>query len=287
MFGALRSSLMVTAVFISFTAQAHIGAVSGATGQTGMAAVEASETPFGNPAALAFLTGYYFTAGYGSTQKNQMGNAQDLSVSLTDNMKDTVVPTSLSYAQSTNRPSGYLEDVYNRDFKLSFGNFIYSGFAFGLGVNHTNTKLPTDQYSQTNVQTGLLWAPNKNYGVALVFENLLPPNQEVPQEFRQQQTMGLGTSFNYKKFVRFKADVTSASNNSFGKPLLAAGMESYMNRWLILRWGLQRNNELDANLYTGGLGFVGPKFGLHYAYENSPQNESLTRHSVDLALPIW
>lgn len=283
----IRPILFATVALMTSAAFSYTGSVSSATGRAGKAAIEASESPFGNPASLAFLTGYYFTAGFGATHQNTTGNSQDLALSLTDNMRETVVPTSFGYAQSTLKPDGFTDDVYNRSFKLSFGNFLKPGFAFGIGINHENSKLPLDQYSQTNLQTGFLWAPNKNFGSAVVFDNLLKPSEDVPEAFRLKQTTGLGVSYNFKRFVRFKADLTSGSNNDFGTPVLAGGMESYLNRWLILRWGLQRNNEIDANLYTGGLGFIGPKFALHYGYENSPQNESLTRHSVDLAVPIW
>jgi hypothetical protein len=283
----MQRLLMGLLLLTSFSSQAYVGSVSAATGETGRAAVEASESPFGNPAALAFLNGYYFGAGYGASHQNRAGNAQDLSVSLTDNMKDTVVPTSFSYVQNTSRPEGVSDDVMGRTFKLSFGNFIRPGFAFGLGINHQDDRPPQDHYIQTNVQTGVLWAPNKDFGAALTFENLVPPNTDIPEAFRLKQTTGAGVSYNFKRFVRLKGDLVSASNNNFGKPTLAFGMESYMNRWMILRWGLQRQNELDANLYTAGIGFIGPKFGFHYAYENSPQNESLSRHSVDLAVPIW
>lgn len=273
--------------FFSFSAEAYVGAVSAATGETGRAAVEASESPFGNPAALAYLNGYFFSAGYGVNSQHTKGGSQDLAVSLTDSMKDTVVPTSFSYVQDTLRPEGANEDSLGKTFKLSFGSFISQGFSFGFGVTHQEDQIPSQNFRQTNIQTGFLWAPNNNLGVALVSDNLLAAPDSVPEAYRLKQTTGLGVSYNHERFVRFKADLVSQANNAFGKPTLAAGLESYMNRWLIIRIGLQRNNEMAANLYTAGMGFTGPKFGLHYAYVNSPQNDSLNRHSVDLAVPIW
>jgi hypothetical protein len=234
------------------------------------------------------MQGYYLTAGFGATKQNNMGNNQDLAVSVTDSMKETVVPTSFSYAQNTTRPDGAADDLLARSFKLSFGNLINKQISFGLGIVHEDDRSLVDRYTQTNVQTGFLWTPNSNVGAAVVFDNLVPPQTDsIPESYRLKQTIGAGVSYNYRRIVRLKADLISAENDTFGKPTIAAGMESYMNRWMILRWGLARNNQLAANLYTAGLGFVGPKFGLHYAYQNSPQNESLSRHSVDLAVPIW
>ncbi len=265
---------------------AYMGSVNSATGGAGSAAIEASEAPYGNPAAMGFLKGYYFTAGFGSKTQRTVGSAQDIAVSLSDNMKDTVVPTSLSYVQTTTKPE-IGDEVLEREFHLGMGNMLAPGLGFGLGINYNDDRFMNDRLTQTNIDSGFLYAPTRDIGASILMENLLPLNKDVPEAYRMRQTTTLGASFNYKKFVRFKTDLITGSNNNFGKPTLAAGMESYLNRWMILRWGLQKNNEKAANVYSGGLGFIGPKFALHYAYQNSPQDESLTRHSVDMAVPIW
>ena len=286
--------LKIGAAFFIFLAgsvsSAYVGSVSAATGQAGLAAVEASESPFSNPAALAFLTGYYFSAGFGAGHQGSLTNSQDLAVSVTDHMRDTVVPTSLSYAQTAVKPGDNAltqDEIWKRQFKLSFGNFYTETLAFGFAIQHENDKLSVQSYSQTNFQFGGLWSVNKNLGFALVVDNLMQPNQDIPETLRQQQTIAIGGAYNYKRFARFKLDINSNPNNTLRSPSFGGGVESYMNKWLILRMGAQRNNDLNSNLYTIGAGFVGPKFGLHYAYQNSPQDESLTRHSVDLAIPIW
>jgi len=279
-------ALILSGLFFSQSVFAYVGAVSAGTADAGTAAVEASEAPFRNPATIGYLTGYYFSAGFGAIHQTSGQSAQDLSVSLTDNMRETVVPTSFSYLQENTKPDQG-ENTLHQQFKLSFGNMIREGVGFGFAVQHLADRISQQSYSQTNVQTGLLIAPTKDIGAAVLFDNLIPASSDVPDIYRTKQTMAIGGSYNYRRFVRVKADVISATNNSFDHPTLAAGMESYMNRWLILRWGVQRNNEKAADVYAGGLGFISPRFGLHYAYQNSPQDESLTRHSVDLAIPIW
>ncbi len=277
-------SLLLTShlVFASY-----VGSVTAATGDTGLAAVEASETPFMNPASLGHTKGYYFTAGFGSAKQTNVGNNQDLALSVTDAMPDTVVATSLAYVQNSRRFEGENDNSVSRSFRLSFGNMIGKKVAIGLGINHDNDRWGLDNYQQTNLETGLLWTPNSNIGAALVFKNMIPANDSIPEAVRQTQRIGLGSSYNHKKFVRFKFDINSGASNSFKYSTLGAGMESYLNRWLVIRWGGERNNEVSADLYSAGLGFLGPKFALNYAYQTSPQNERLTRHSVDLAVPIW
>lgn len=280
-----RFAFLFFLLFSSF-AKAYVGSVSAATGEAGIATVEASENPFGNPAGLAYVKGYYFTAGFGTQTKSAVGNTQELAVSLTDNMKETLVPTSFSYVQQNMNPE-LGSPTLRRDFRLSFGNFIRPGFSFGLAIVHDTDQLITDKYEQTNVQAGVLVAPSSDLGFGAVFENLIPTNKDLPEVYRLKQTTSVGASWNYKRLFRFRSDLISAPGNSFGKPTLAGGMESYLNRWLVMRLGFQRNAEQEANLFTGGVGFIGPKFGFHYAYQNSPQKEALTRHSVDLAVPIW
>lgn len=268
--------------FFSFSnSRAYVGSVSAATGDAGKAAVEASEAPFSNPATLAFLSGYYFSAGYGQTRQTNQGLLQDMGVSITDNMRETVVPTSLSYSQEAK------DEAQQRQFKLSFGNFIGQKVAFGLAIQHQNDRLPTTSYGQTNAQTAFLWAPNANIGFATVFDNLVPPSQEVPESLRLRQQATLAATLNYRRFVRVKLDVTTDSHYGLQRPMAGAGIESYLNDWLILRWGVLHDAEKKADKYTAGFGFIGPKFGFHYAYQNSPQDLSLDRHSVDLVVPIW
>lgn len=276
----------ISLLLCSSFAKAYVGSVSAATGEAGIATVEASENPFGNPAGLGFVKGYYFTAGFGAQTKSSVGSSQELAVSLTDNMKDTLVPTSFSYVQQNVTPE-LGSAALRRDFRLSFGNFIRPGFGFGLAIVHDADQLETNKYAQTNVQVGFLVAPNSDLGLAALLENVVPTDKDIPESYRLKQTTALGASWNFKRLFRFRSDVTSAPGNSFGKPTFAAGMESYLNRWMVIRLGFQKNTELEANLFTGGVGFIGPKFGFHYAYQNSPQKEALTRHSVDLAVPIW
>jgi hypothetical protein len=283
----LQKLFILLILLVQSSSFGYNGAVSSGTANTGRAAIESSEAPFSNPAAVAHLKGYYFTAGYGAVgHKGALGSAQDLSVSLTENMRDTVVPTSLAYSQTSLKPSNTPESL-ERNFKLSLGNFWSKNTAAGLAIQHQDNRLEEKSYAQTNLQLGVLFSRDENWGFALVMDNLLKPDSGIPEAYRQKQTTAVGTSFNYKRFARFKADIESTSTNSFAKPTMGVGVESYLNKWLIFRVGTARNQELAASLYSIGAGFIGPKFALNYAYQNSSQEESLSRHSVDLAVPIW
>jgi hypothetical protein len=285
---------MKTSVVLSFlmmlvsysSAHAYIGSVSSATGRSGAAAVEAGEAPFSNSAALPYLRGYFFSAGWGSASQTELGTTQDLAVSLIDNMRDTVVPTSLSYVQETYRNSSLPADQH-QELRLGLGGLVHRRFTLGLGGLYQTDHLAAQTYHQFNMQMAAMWAFSRDWGFAAIANNIVPAGDKVPEPYRQQQTLTLGTSYQYKTVVRFKLDVTSDAGYAWGHPLLGGGVENYLDKWLIFRVGAQRDNQLAANIYTAGLGFAGPKFSLNYAYQNSAEDQSLTRHSVDLAVPLW
>jgi hypothetical protein len=279
---------IITAALLSLLAwqtHAYVGAVSSATAETGRASVEPTDSPFLNPASLPFMKGYFFTSGFSSTQNSDNARAQDFALSITDNMPETVVPTSVAFTQS--KVDFASEEIVSRDFRLSFGNYIIPKWAMGFGLRYKDDQLPQERFTQGNMNLGLLYAPNADLGLAVVAENLIGSDTKIPADRRLSPTTALGATYIYRRFVRTRLDVISASNNSWDRPIVAAGLESYMNRWLILRLGFQRRNEEKANVYSGGMGFAGPRFGIHYAYLSSPDQESLSRHSVDLAIPIW
>ena len=65
-----------------------------------------------------------------------------------------------------------------------------------------------------------------------------------------------------------------------------AGLETYLNDWMIIRLGYQNNNVLSKNFTTAGLGFSGPQFGFHYGYLTNVSNRNEDRHTVDLGVPF-
>ena len=279
--------LLLVFAFLSFmnSAQAYVGAVSSATAESGRASVEATDAPFLNPASLAYLKGYLFSAGYSTASDKRSERARDFALALTDSMKETVVPTALSFAQS--KADFTSEEQVARDFKLSFGNFFMPGLAMGFGLRFKDDQLPQDRYNQINGDIGALYSINENLGFAAVLENVMGANGNVPEEIRLRPRMSVGVASIYRRFLRLRLDAISATNNSWDRPVVAGGLETYMNKWVIFRLGAQKRNEENANVYSTGLGFSGPRFGIHYAYLSSPQQESFTRHTVDLAFPIW
>lgn len=264
----------------------YSGAVTAGTAGSGRAAVEASESPFLNPAAIPYLSGYYFTSGFGNSSQDGL-NSKDINLSLTDNLKDTLIPTSFAYGQSSTHQLDSGEEFSRRQFKLSFGGFWNRTITSGIGLIYEDDQLPASRYSQTNMVLGAQWVPNKDLGFAVVLDNLFAANNSIPDNYRLKKSTAFAFVANYLKFMRVKVDLVSAQDNDFAYPTFAAGVENYLNRWMIFRVGAQKNNFDNYNLYSTGIGFVLPKFGFQYAYQTSPENNTEIRHKVDLAVPIW
>lgn len=278
----------IAAIFsFIFSAQAsYIGSISSATGRSGVAAIESSEAPYSNASILPFLNGYFFSAGWGQSHQDQTGITQDFAVALIDNLKETTVPTSLSYTQQNFNSDTAVEDQ-QQQIRLGIGAFASKTLSFGLGGVYQTDWLPTKTYHQINAQLSSLYIINKNWGVTAIANNMVPPGDKAPEPVRQQQTLTVGTSYEYKDLIRAKFDATSDSGYKWNHSLLGGGVENYLSKYIILRVGYQKDNQVGANIYTAGLGFAGPKLSLNYAYQNSAEDQRLTRHSVDLAIPIW
>jgi hypothetical protein len=201
-------------------------------------------------------------------------------------MKDTVVPTSLGYTQGSVFRADQSKAL-SKDVRIAMGERLSKNFSMGLAGHYKNDRTDFESYGQTNLTLAGVMALTENISLGLVLDDFLGASPSIPEDLKLKSNVGLGFSYNYKRVIRTKIDFVSGSNNNFGKPTLSGGVETFMNKWLIIRLGLGRNQERSSNIFAGGLGFQGPKFGVHYAYQSTQEEQNLNRHSVDLAIPIW
>jgi hypothetical protein len=277
-------NIILLAVFcvISLQVQADFGAVTTGTAGSGRAAVEATEAPSLNPAAISYMHGYFFNSGYSA-----LATGNSFSASFTDNLPDTMIPSSLMYRQS-NIKTAAKKDWTVQDFHFSAANFLGDNFSLGFAFNHRIDSLNNNKYAQTNMSVGTIADLTPALSLAFVFDNIADPQPDTPQDLRLKPGTSVGLSYNFRRFLRLRLDLESPSgSNSFSHPTVSTGLESYFNRWLVLRLGARKETEAKLDRYGGGLSFIGPKFAIHYGYLNSPQDENETRHAVDLAIPIW
>ncbi len=249
------------------SAQVYNGSVSAATGGTGRAAVSAGDSSFLNPATLPYLRGYYFYSLVGS---------KELGVGFSDNTPEALVPAAFSYYQRDSL----------KDFKLSIADFLGRKWTAGISAHYYQVVQAERSINHINGDVAFAYAPMPRLGFGLVFYNVTGETKDFPQAYKVYPQVGLGTNYIMQDFFRLRADVLSDINNSFARLTSMFGFESYLNKWMLLRFGYRDENSTRRQLATAGFGFDLPRFKLNYAYEGEVQDSSDSRHSVDLAVPF-
>ncbi|MFN8945791.1 MAG: hypothetical protein ACK5WZ_14335 [Pseudobdellovibrionaceae bacterium] len=253
-------------------------ATSVGTAGTGRAAIEPIDVISLNPAGLPHLLGRHFSI---STQKNA------LSVAISDNTKESMIPGGIAYVQ---RRLGEAPDINSQDFRLSLGEFFKDKWAVGLSAHYLDIKTEGKVYNQLNGDLGITYTRNANLGFALVGSDLAPVNKDLPESFQNQAKLGFGSYWIYKSFFRIRGDLISNLTKDSGKLTYAVGAESYVESWFVFRSGLARDELNEEAWGSLGLGFLGPRFYINYAWEKTVASNNLVEdrnfHSVDLGIPF-
>jgi len=264
--------IYLTAYLISPSASAQVfnSSVSAATGGTGRGAVEGGDATFLNPATLVHFRGRHLFGSVGSS---------DFAASLSDNTTESTIPAAFSYLQEKHDVAG--DSLRLHDFVLTFAEFIAEKVTLGVNAHYYDEKLVNSQksYLEINGDVGLEYTPTDYLGLGVVAYNFTGERTNVPADIRQSSTFGGGVNYIYHKIMRLRLDLTSQST-------AMAGVESFMNQWLILRGGYSNQWETGRELITFGLGFEGPKFAINYAYQGNPRISGDYRHSIDLQFPF-
>lgn len=230
--------------------------------------MEAGDATYLNPASLVHLRGRYLWSSFGD---------DELAISLSDNTRETLIPAALAYIKQKDKIS--LGELDQHGFSMSLSEFVFDKISFGLTGHYLEQKLPNRSYRQINGDLGLMYTPKAHIGLALVAYNVFGPKNDIPKELRREFYVGAGFNYIYKNIARFRADATSES-------VYMIGIETYATDFLITRFGYQNDIIDKRELLTAGLGFKGPRFGVHYAYQGNQQSSGDYRHSVDLEIPF-
>lgn len=254
-------------------AQLYNSSVSAATGGSGRASVEAGDAVYLNPATLAQLRDRHF---FSSFAKNQMA------FSLSDNSEDAALPGGLSYLQTKSEDG----TIKNNDLSMSLAEMISRRFSFGFTAHYFQSDVNETHYSQTNADFGMTFIPRKNFGFGAVLYNVFGSRNNIPDAVKLLPKFGLGINYVYEDLMHFRLDATSAPDYNFGKSAVMGGFETFFAQFFVWRLGAQYDAFLERTLTTVGLGFVGPRFSLNYAYQGATKDSSDYRHSIDLVIPF-
>lgn len=248
-------------------AESYHSAVSTSTGGSGRAAIDPGDVSFLNPATLAHLRGYFVYTGHASGQTV---------VGLSDNTPDSVLPAAFAYSKFNQ----------TQDVRLSFADFISPTWTIGVTGHYFSLREEERSYNQFNADIGIAYVPRWNLGFGLVFYNVVGEAKNFPEAYRIKPEIGLGFNYIYRKFLRWRLDLVGSQANNYTLPSVMGGMESYMNKWMLLRLGYRLENSTDSSFATTGLGLELPRFRFNYAYEGDTRVVSNSRHSIDLSIPF-
>ncbi|MBC7741585.1 MAG: hypothetical protein H7061_05280 [Bdellovibrionaceae bacterium] len=277
----IKKTLLVLLTSFSFVISATAatvytaGAVSTATGGSGRGVIEPVDSILLNPAIVSQMNSKFFSVNY---SKDQWG------ITIADNGREALFPAALAFVR--NESALLSTQQLALILAHNFGHF----FSVGLNVSLVEyDQLITGQskkFQQTIGQVAIAYMPTQNFGFGIVTNRAFSSETELAPPLQVQKTFGAGLNYTYLSFIRFRFDIESAPENKTNKLVYMGGIETYMNDWIIIRLGYQNNNVVQKNYVTGGLGFAGPQFGLHYGYMQNVAERSEDKHSIDLAIPF-
>lgn len=256
-------------------AQTSSSAVSAATGGTGRASVEASDIHSLNPAMLVHLRDR-------DLHSTIRGNA--VSVGITDNARDSVIPAGLAWRQDRTENRGL--ETKTQDLRLSLADVVKGNFSMGVTGKQYIVSRGEPSWRQVNADVGFAWIPTRRIGLGLVFSDVSGVRDDVPSDIVLRPRSALGFSYLWSEFGRFRADLVSGAGNNFGKSAFLVGYEASTTQFFVVRLGAGTDAESSRDIASAGFGFDLPRFRLNYGAQTVVRGERETWHSVDLGIPF-
>ena len=269
-------SLFAAIQFFSCNSFAAVGAVTTATGGSGRGAIEPVDGVLLNPAVISDLPNKNFSVNYSLDQ---------WALTISDNGKEAYFPAALVFENSKT------DTIDTKQLGVSVASYRWKKFVIGANfsvidyLDHTVAGFE-QVYHQPAADLGGTLAISNDFGIGLVFNKVASNKVDLAENLQTQKTSAIGLSYIYQNFVRFRFDVESAPDYKTDRLVYMAGMENFINDWVVVRMGYQNNNVLNKNYISAGVGFTGPQFGLHYAYISNAADKTEDKHLFDLGIPF-
>lgn len=249
------------------------GAVSGATGGAGVGSLEDVDGIYLNPASIALFPKKSFAASFSKVHTN---------IHMTDNGRDAFFPAGLSYTKIDEN------GIQNQSYNLTIAYPINQQFAIGTAISLRELKIDgiDEKYRQTLVAPAIYFQIVDSVTAGIVWKNKELSDTDLVDNMDKISSVALGVAYIYEKFAKVRLDLETAENEKTDKMIYKAGLETFINDWIVTRFGYQNDNAHSLNFFTAGLGFVGPQFGLHYAYQSEARNIRDPLHTIDLNIPF-
>lgn len=283
--------LLITATFLFYSlaanAELYRGPLSAAMGGTGIAAMDATEGAFLNPALVPLLKGYEFDPYYRDGSLDPGHHQTSYGLGAGDNSEGVMFPGALHYMRLRDTGVAAKGPASSELWHAAIGK-SYKNLSAGVSLYRLSSKVERDQeYVQWNYSLGVLALINRDMGVGYVLKNIAKPGSDVPKGLRQDLQQGVGFFASLGTVARVRLDVTRSEVDNVDKKLVyMIGFENLASQYGVFRIGYRKDTQMDQNYLTLGAALEGPRLKIDYAFEKNLKGTSEALHSVDLRLPF-
>jgi len=253
-----------------------------ALGGAGAAARGIAGNMLVNPATLALMTTVEVEAQYRNGDLSGGQTESFYGLSLADNTEDVILAGGLSYLRGTKTFRG--QESEDQFWNVSLAKRLSERLVIGGSLIFLDSEVRGQQsFKQYNGTLGAMVIFNEDVVMGLVLDSFISPDEDVPLPFRLIPTNRLGIRWTPQDFFSLRADVSRREHeNPDGEGAIHLGMESFANKYNILRLGARIDDFQKQNFLTLGWGFNGPRLRLNYSFEKPLKNSNGAMHSVDL-----
>lgn len=255
------------------------GSTSQAMGGAGRAAVVASEVSLLNPASFAFVRGYNIASNYRDFSTQDGGATRNVLFHASENETGAMFPLAITYLKTRDINN----DAYGvrEEYHLSSAQMVLKNLAFGIdGARYSYVPENGSRDYEWDVKVGFLYVPHKDWGLGLVFTNIL--STDLPF---LKRSVEFGVNYLFDGFFRFALDYThQIEDNPTNEGIVMVGIEHTFIKQIPFRVGYRIDGPNSENYWTLGLAWDGPRLGLGYTYEKNVSENEEYGHSVDLRI---
>ncbi len=272
--------ISISLLIISKTYAAQIsntgGAVTTANGGAGVAVVDMDDGAFVNPAVIPLFPRKELSVSFSSSRF--AGN-------IVDNGNDAMFPAAIGYEKYSN--DAFKSNVYHLILAYAYES-VFGNVSFGADFNLNDEKLTgsDENYKQTRATLGFLWQPSKTFSFGLTHKNIALNDTALPDSIDHVTVTTAGLAYVYQSFAQLRFDIETVEKQPSDHFIYKIGLETYINDWIITRFGYRNDNVISQNFTTLGVGFAGPQFQLHYAYQTEAKSTVDPLHIIDLSVPF-
>jgi hypothetical protein len=294
----LKSFCLLVILQGSLAQALTVGSISSAMAGAGRSSVDIGESYLLNPASVAHLQGAAMAFGtsyleWTNPQDNSKATYDGWRLSLNENSPDSMWASSIYMSQSQNRQSrrSFNAPSQFNDAWFTLGNFVIPQVSMGLSYHYHESLTALQSYQEHNLGIGVLWTPLDHLGVGFSLQNFRAPPKDVPSELSLGSNGGIGLMYLHQDYLRLRLDYSRKAHQlpSLSSNEWAFGLENAMTPWTLVRIGIAQevNDESQSTQkLTAGFGFAGPRFGVHYGFQQLRVAKVGTEHSVDLMIPF-